>query len=113
MSLKLQPVGDTPEATARVAKAAFRKPSAAMRLRDEFGVLYQDEGGTLPDKRSTRPGTLAAGVGHRVAIHGEPDRPSRARCRERSPRLEIYDAIFYADKLAAPRRQGFRPDQPH
>ena len=43
MSLKPQPVGDIPEATARVARAAFCKPSAAMRLRDEFGVLYQDE----------------------------------------------------------------------
>ena len=43
MSLKPQPVGEIPEATARVAKASFRKPSPAMRLRDEFGALYQDE----------------------------------------------------------------------
>lgn len=42
MSLKSQPVGEIPEATARVARAAFRKPSIAMRLRDEFGVLYRD-----------------------------------------------------------------------
>lgn len=32
-----------PEATERVARKAFRKPSAVMRLRDEFGVIYQDE----------------------------------------------------------------------
>ncbi len=43
MSLKPMPIGNIPEETARVAKAAFRNPSAAMRLRDEFGVLYQDE----------------------------------------------------------------------
>lgn len=43
MSLKPQAIGDIPEETVRIACAAFRKPSAAMQLRDEFGVLYQDE----------------------------------------------------------------------
>ena len=43
MSLKPQIIGDIPEETVRVAKAAFRKASAAMKLRDEFGRIYADK----------------------------------------------------------------------
>ena len=43
MSLKPQPIEDVPLETARVARAAFPKGSVVMRLRDEFGSLYQDE----------------------------------------------------------------------
>ena len=41
--LKPEDAGEIPIETARVARAAFPKGSTIMRLRDEFGVLYQDE----------------------------------------------------------------------
>ena len=43
MSLHLEPIGDIPTETARVARAAFPKGNVVMRLRDEFNTLYQDE----------------------------------------------------------------------
>ncbi len=43
MSLKPEPIGPVPQETARVAKAAFPKGSLFMRMRDELGVLSQDE----------------------------------------------------------------------
>jgi len=43
MSLKPEPIGPVPQETARVAKAAFPKGSTFINMRDEIGVLYQDE----------------------------------------------------------------------
>ncbi len=43
MSLKPQPISPVPKETARVARAAFPKGSAFMRMRDELGVLWEDE----------------------------------------------------------------------
>src|ERR671932_1186125 len=43
MSLKPAPIGPIPEETIRVARRAFPKGSVAIRLRDEFGSLYQDQ----------------------------------------------------------------------
>jgi transposase len=43
MTLRPEPVGPVPVATARVARAAFPKGSRAMQLRDVLGVVYQDE----------------------------------------------------------------------
>ena len=43
MSLKPEPIGPVPQETARVAKAAFPKGSLFMHMRDELGVLSQDE----------------------------------------------------------------------
>jgi transposase len=43
MSLQVEPMGEIPVETARVARAAFPKGTVAMRLRDEFNTLYQDE----------------------------------------------------------------------
>src|SRR5918996_47338 len=43
MSLRLEPIGEIPAETARVARAAFPKGTAVMRLRDEFSALYQNE----------------------------------------------------------------------
>ena len=42
MSMRPLPVPEIPEATARVARAAFPRRCLAMRLRDEFGVLFQN-----------------------------------------------------------------------
>lgn len=43
LTLNPQTANQIPEETARVAKAAFPKPTAYMRMRDEFGHLYTDE----------------------------------------------------------------------
>ena len=43
MSLQPAPVPPVPAETARVAWAAFPKGSAVMRMRDEFGAIYNDE----------------------------------------------------------------------
>ena len=43
MSLKPQPIGPVPEETTRVARAAFPKGNAFMRMRDELGVLWEDK----------------------------------------------------------------------
>lgn len=41
--LKPQEISEIPAETKRVAKAAFAKGNINMRLRDEFGVLFEDE----------------------------------------------------------------------
>ena len=43
MSMYPQALGSIPEETVRVASAACRKGTLAMRLRDTLGELYQDE----------------------------------------------------------------------
>jgi len=43
MSLHPHAVAPVPEQTIGVARAAFRKGSVAMRLRDELGAIYQDD----------------------------------------------------------------------
>ena len=43
MSLRPMPAPSVPEATVRVARAAFRKGCLAMRIRDELGPLFEDE----------------------------------------------------------------------
>src|ERR671933_1969666 len=41
--LKPTPIEPVPEATARVARAAFRKGNPLLKLRDELGVIFRDE----------------------------------------------------------------------
>jgi transposase len=43
MSLRPRPVGEVPESTIQVARAAFPKGCLAMRVRDELGPLFDDE----------------------------------------------------------------------
>jgi len=43
MSLRPGPVPPVPAETARVARAAFPKGTPFMRMRDEFGAIYEDE----------------------------------------------------------------------
>jgi transposase len=43
MSMYPEKLGEIPKETARVARAACRKGTLAMRLRDELGGWYQDE----------------------------------------------------------------------
>src|SRR3954454_14221137 len=42
MSLKPSPIEPVPEATARVARAAFRKGNPLLKLRDELGTVFAD-----------------------------------------------------------------------
>src|SRR3954464_15119266 len=44
MSLKPAVIQPVPEETARVARAAFRKGNPLLRLRDELGAVFRDEG---------------------------------------------------------------------
>lgn len=41
--LRPKPIEDIPQNTVRIAKAAFRKGTTVMRLRDAFGTLFKDE----------------------------------------------------------------------
>ena len=43
MCLRPAPVPPVPEATARVARAAFPTGNPYLTMRDEFGSLFQDE----------------------------------------------------------------------
>lgn len=43
MSLKPEPISPIPEQTARVARVAFPKGNTFMQMRDELGVLWEDE----------------------------------------------------------------------
>ena len=43
MSLHPQAVGPVPQETARIAHAAFPAGNRAMRMRDAFGVIYDDD----------------------------------------------------------------------
>jgi transposase len=43
MSLKPQTIPPVPDTTATVARVAFPKGTAVLRLRDELGTIYQDE----------------------------------------------------------------------
>src|SRR6187397_2977179 len=42
MSLKPDPIQPVPEATASVARAAFRKGNPLLKLRDELGSIFAD-----------------------------------------------------------------------
>src|SRR3954453_14258782 len=43
MSLHVEPIGEIPGETARVARAAFPKGTLVPRLRHEVSIIYQDE----------------------------------------------------------------------
>lgn len=56
MSLHLTPIGEIPNETVRVAKAACPKGTLATRLRDEFADLYQDADFAALYPRRGQPG---------------------------------------------------------
>lgn len=43
MSLQIQPQADIPEATARVARAAFKKGNLYLKVQDSPGTIFTDE----------------------------------------------------------------------
>ena len=56
MSLKPAVIQPVPEETARVARAAFRKGNPLLKLRDELGTIFSDEGFADLFPRLGRPG---------------------------------------------------------
>jgi transposase len=56
MSLRPGPIQPVPEETARVARAAFRKGSPLLELRDELGSIFRDEDFADLFPRLGRPG---------------------------------------------------------
>ncbi len=62
LSLHPEPVGEIPPQTARVARSAFPKGSAVIRLRDEFGELYRDEDFRSLYPRRGQPASIPGGA---------------------------------------------------
>ena len=56
MSLKPSPIEPVPEATARIARAAFRKGNQLLKLRDELGVIFADTDFAALFPKRGRPG---------------------------------------------------------
>src|SRR5881227_3612921 len=56
MSLKPIPIQPVPEGTVRVAKAAFRRGNPLLKLRDELGAIFRDEGFADLFPRRGQPG---------------------------------------------------------
>jgi transposase len=56
MSLRPQPIEPVPEDTARVARAAFPKGNPYLTLRDQFGMIFQDEDFTALFPACGQPG---------------------------------------------------------
>ena len=67
MSMRPSPIEPVPEETARIARAAFRKGNLLMRIRDDIGVLYDDQiFASLYDAR----GQLAIATWRRALVTG-------------------------------------------
>ena len=56
MSVKPSPIEPVPEATARVARAAFRRGNPLLKLRDELGAIFADAGFADLFPRRGQPG---------------------------------------------------------
>ena len=70
MSLQPRPINPVPEQTARVARAAFRKGTVFMRMREELGAIYEDRAFAhlFPKRGQPAEGTVAARAGDRDAV---------------------------------------------
>jgi transposase len=98
VSLQSGSVPPVPEQTAAVARRAFRRPPLAVRLRDEFGGLYQDGdfAALFPGavSRRYRPGAS------RSSPYSSSSRDSRTaggRRRARPDRLEVRLSLELTD----------------
>jgi hypothetical protein len=78
MSLKPDFIGPVPPETARIAKAACPKGSPFIQMRDELGVLFQDEmfADLFPKDGQPALARLQASVGDPSAIHRRTFRPA-------------------------------------
>ena len=91
MSLHLHAIGPVPDATARVARAAFKKGNRYLRLRDERGTLYTDELFaplfSTHGQPATAPWRLAlVTVVQCASARVSSSRPCRRRVNSRRPR---------------------------
>ncbi len=84
MSLHPQPIPPVPEATVRVARAAFPKGNIYLQIRDTLGSIYVDKDFTdlFSSDWPTRPITLAFSFNLCDAVYGKLIRPSDSRCSE-------------------------------
>src|SRR3954467_10971245 len=98
MSLKPAPIGPIPEETVRVAHRAFPKDSVAIRLRDEFGSLYQDQDFQVLFPTHGQPGlapwrlalvTVLPFLEHLILIRIQANTPDPIKASEGSYRLGI------------------------
>src|SRR5438045_3627249 len=82
---------EVPEQTAAVAKAAFRKGTLAMRVRDELGEVFADGAfiDAFGDPWQAGDFAGAAGDGHGAAVRGEPHRSAGRRRGAGTYRLEV------------------------
>jgi transposase len=77
MSLGPDPILPVPEATARVARAAFRKGNPLLRLRDELGTIFSDEDFADLFPRLGRPGLPAWRLALVTLLQFREDLPDR------------------------------------
>src|SRR5262245_33115328 len=90
MSMRPRALPEVPEQTAAVAKAAFRKGTLAMRVRDELGEVFADgASSTRSGSGASRDFARAAGDGHGAAVRREPHRSASRRRGAGTYRLEI------------------------
>ena len=70
MSLQPEAIAEIPQATIRVAKAAFPNGNLYMQMRDQLGTIYQDIDfkNLFPASRSTSRKSLAAGSRARLSV---------------------------------------------
>jgi transposase len=77
MSLGPDPILPVPEATARVARAAFRKGNPLLRLRDELGTIFSDDDFADLFPRLGRPGLPAWRLALVTLLQFREDLPDR------------------------------------
>src|SRR4051794_25776698 len=85
MSLRADDEPPIPDATRRVARAAFPKGTLAMRLADQLGAIYRDEqfAALFPDQPALSPARLAL-VTVLQFVEGLSDRQAADAVRGRS-----------------------------
>src|SRR6478672_11419968 len=107
MSLKPAPIQPVPEGTARVARAAFRKGSPLLKLRDELGSIFADTDFADLFPRLGEPGLAPwrLALVNPAPVSGEPARPAGRGGGAGAHRLEV-PARPGAD------RPGLRPHGP-
>src|SRR5215470_4873162 len=80
-----------PEETARLARAICQEGTLYMRIRDQLGVIYENQ--SFVSLFSTRgqpgSGTVEARLGVHFSVHRRLDRSTSCRSRSTAQRLEV------------------------
>ncbi|NEQ87776.1 MAG: hypothetical protein F6K26_49695 [Moorea sp. SIO2I5] len=72
MCFRIEKIAPIPQQTATIARSAFPKGSIVMSIRDELGILYQDEQlrALFPSKEGQpASGCLEVSANHSHAVH--------------------------------------------